>query len=260
MKLAADKGEACVSFLINWRNIYMLDSILYTEVQSLSWFQTSNIKYLSKTGFSLLKSISEVLNTIEKTKDSRKMKSSNIQKYQFDEGWTAKFNHSQTWEDYHHAAPYWTQQINELRDYWDKHKGFASCSNDFLIKSFNTVEFSLRHIKKARKEFEESRWRLPNSFASRYKQSLQNMHDALIEKRQKIVNSMLARLRIASLYGNIASDRKKNVDDILFYVTDHLSFLNITDKKSLNTVPPRASLKANHCIKFYNAVKQYGEY
>src|SRR5579872_5523811 len=121
----------------------MLESILYTEVQSLSWFQISNLKYLSKAGFGLLKSISETPEKIEKIKDSRKMKSLDSGKYQLDEEWTAKLNAPETWEAFHQAAPYWTYQINQFQDFWDKHKEFASCSNDFLVKSLDTIEFSL---------------------------------------------------------------------------------------------------------------------
>jgi len=128
-----------------------------------------------------------------------------------------------------------------------------------LLKSLDTVTFSLHHIQKARKGFERYRRRLPKDFASRYEQYLQNMQTNFTLKRQNIVNSMLARLKISSLYGNLARERRQNVDDILFYITDNLAVFCADDKKSLKAVSPRASLKENHYIQFYNAVKKYGE-
>lgn len=237
----------------------MLEPVLYTEVQSLSWFQRSNFKYLSKERFALLKSISEIPEKIEKTKDSRKMKSSDSTKYQLDEEWIAKLNKPEVWVDLIQANPNCSYQIKQLQAFWKKQKEFAACSNDFLVKSLDTIEFSLRHIQKARKEFEQYRWRLPKDFARRYGESLQNTYDALIQKRQKIVNSMLCRLKISSLYGNLACEKRQNVDDALFYVTDHLTVLCASDRKSLKAVSPRASLTEDHYIKFYDAVKKYGE-
>ena len=146
-----------------------------------SAWRIRGFKYVTSEGFLLLRKISDSLKAISQENNKRYsfFSSDNLRGHS-DQEWVSILNSKENWEKYkNNKSKKEMRDIDVLNQEWDRQKSFALRSNESLVKSFDTVQFGLKHLQKAMKEFKKSSWQLPKEFRHQYGKYLKNLNAEL---------------------------------------------------------------------------------